>query len=175
VYAFYRFAQSPSLGRIILVGLSGGLALASKHTAILLFPILLTLCLTEIFRSTKPAGQQAQETRGQCARRFAGTFVLASVIAIAILWAFYGFRYAARPAPLQLNPPFAEFVNQLQSRSDVWLLSTVGRLRLLPESYLFGLADVGYMSYAYTSFLFGKIYRTASGSTSLPRLLLNPA
>ncbi|HEY2119413.1 MAG TPA: glycosyltransferase family 39 protein [Candidatus Acidoferrum sp.] len=158
VYAFYRYAKSPSLGRCVLVGLCGGLALASKHTAILLFPILLILCITEIFRETQSSGQQAEETRGQRARRFAGTFVLASVIAIAILWAFYGFRYAARPAPLQLNPPFAEFVNQLQSRSDVWLLSTVGRLHLLPESYLFGLADVRYMSYAYTSFLFGKIY-----------------
>ena len=43
-------------------------------------------------------------------------------------------------------------------RSDIWLLSNVGPLHLLPESYLFGLTDVRYMSYAYTSFLFGKIY-----------------
>ena len=34
----------------------------------------------------------------------------------------------------------------------------MARFHLLPESYLFGLADVRHMSYAYTSFLFGRIY-----------------
>ena len=61
VYAFYRYAQSPSLGRGALVGLCGGLALASKHTAILLFPILLILCIAEIFRKTQSNGWQLKK------------------------------------------------------------------------------------------------------------------
>ena len=158
VYAFHRYVKAPSFGRSILVGLSGGLALASKHTAILLLPILLIISLAEIFRTQRSADPPSGETTGQRAKRIAGAFLLASVLAVAVLWAFYGFRYNARPAPLQLNPPYEEFVNRLQSRSDIWLLSTIGRLHLLPESYLFGLTDVRYMSYAYTSFLFGKIY-----------------
>ncbi|HMD43282.1 MAG TPA: glycosyltransferase family 39 protein [Candidatus Acidoferrum sp.] len=158
VYAFYRYLKRPSLGRILLVGLSGGLALASKHTAILLLPILLILALTEIFRQTQLTGQLAEENRGQRVWRLTRAILLAATLAVAILWGFYGYRYAARPAPLQLNPSFGEFVSQLQSPSDAKLLSRAGHFHLLPESYLFGLADVRYMSYAYTSFLFGKIY-----------------
>ncbi len=38
IYAFYRYAKSPSNIRLLLVGLAVGLALASKHSSVLLFP-----------------------------------------------------------------------------------------------------------------------------------------
>ena len=43
VYAFYRYVKVPSAWRLIVTGLATGLALAAKHTGILLFPMLLLL------------------------------------------------------------------------------------------------------------------------------------
>jgi hypothetical protein len=75
-----------------------------------------------------------------------------------MLWSFYGFRYELRANHLAMNPPYAQFVKSLSRPNDAWLLSTVGRFHLLPESYLYGLADVRNMSDFYTSYAFGKIY-----------------
>ena len=38
IYAFYRYVKVPSVWRLVVAGLATGLALASKHTAILVFP-----------------------------------------------------------------------------------------------------------------------------------------
>jgi hypothetical protein len=57
-----------------------------------------------------------------------------------------------------MNPPYAQFVKSLSRPNEAWLLSTVGRFHLLPESYLYELADVRNMSDFYTSYAFGKIY-----------------
>jgi hypothetical protein len=160
VYAFYRYVKAPSAWRLVVVGIAAGLALASKHTGILVFPMLFLLALTEIvFRNNRvQEALPAATTRGQRTLRLGLALVLVSFISIGILWAFYGFRYQAREDHLQINPPYAEFVQQLSRPRDVRLLSTVGRLHLLPESYLYGLADVRIMSDFYTSYIFGKTY-----------------
>src|SRR5208283_4355500 len=49
IYAFYRYVKSPSLLRLVLTGLAAGCALASKHTAILLFPMLFLLAVCELW------------------------------------------------------------------------------------------------------------------------------
>ena len=38
VYAFYRYVKAPSIWRLIVVGISTGIALAAKHTGALVFP-----------------------------------------------------------------------------------------------------------------------------------------
>ena len=43
IYCFYRYARQPSLIRLLLTGLAAGLTLASKHSGILLVPMLLAL------------------------------------------------------------------------------------------------------------------------------------
>ena len=80
------------------------------------------------------------------------------LIAIAILWAFYGFRYQAREAGLQLNPPMSDYLGQLSRPREAHILAAVAHLHLFPESYIYGLADVRVMSDFYTSFIFGKVY-----------------
>jgi len=57
-----------------------------------------------------------------------------------------------------MSPRYAQFVKSLSRPTEAWLLSTVGRFHLLPESYLYGLADVRNVSDFYTSYAFGKIY-----------------
>jgi dolichyl-phosphate-mannose--protein O-mannosyl transferase len=54
VYAFYRYVKIPTAARLVVVGLSTGFALASKHTGILVFPMLFLLALTDLLRKTRP-------------------------------------------------------------------------------------------------------------------------
>lgn len=151
VYAFYRYLKAPSTVRLLLVGLAVGLALTAKHTGILVCPMICMLALIELIR----------RGRTNVAKNF-GQLTLALVViaavAITVLWASYGFRYAARPAGLQMNPPLAEFLQNLSRPHDIQLLSTVARFHLLPESYIYGLADVRIMSDFYSSFLLGRTY-----------------
>jgi hypothetical protein len=156
IYAFYRYVRSPTIGRLIVVGVATGLALASKHTGILVVPMLLLLSLTELLRKTEAVPES--ESAWKRAQRLAVAFVGINAIALATLWAFYEFRYAARGEGLTLNPPLAESIHHLSRPREVRLLETVARYHLLPESYIYGLADVRVMSDFYTSYLFGRIY-----------------
>ncbi|HEX7332118.1 MAG TPA: glycosyltransferase family 39 protein [Pyrinomonadaceae bacterium] len=45
VYLFYRFVKSPSALRLFMVGAAVGLALAAKHTGVLILPTLFVLAL----------------------------------------------------------------------------------------------------------------------------------
>jgi hypothetical protein len=159
IYALYRYVKVPSIWRLVIVGLAAGLALASKHTAILVFPMLLLLALCEVARrQNKTQTGIAALPRGKRALRLAWALVAVSALAITLLWGSYGFRYGARASGWQLNPPLAEFVHNLSRPHEVRLLETVARWRLLPESYIYGLADVRIMSDFYASYLFGKVY-----------------
>jgi hypothetical protein len=152
VYAFYRYVKIPFLWRLVVVGIATGLALAAKHTAILVFPMLVMLAISEIIRGS------AEASRGKQIKRFALALVVIGAISVTVLWAFYGFRYTARPDGLQLNPPMAEFLQGLSRPSEAHLLRAVAHWHLLPESYIYGLADVRIMSDFYTSYIFGTTY-----------------
>jgi 4-amino-4-deoxy-L-arabinose transferase-like glycosyltransferase len=158
IYAFYRYVKSPSTTRLALVGIAAGFALAAKHTGVIVLPMLVLLAFCEwvaglVGRDRKPAAALGRE-----AARLAVSLAVATAIAVAVLWAFYAFRYEARPAGWGMNPPLSEFVKQLPKAREARLLSTIASWRLLPESYLFGLADVRFMDSIYTSYLFGKVY-----------------
>jgi hypothetical protein len=155
VYAFYRYVRAPSWPRIALVGLVAGLALATKHTGILALPILALVALAEWLCGRGEAQEVPFRT---CGLRLAGALALVGVLAVLVLWASYGFRYAARPDGLALNPPAAQILTQVPKPYQGALLTTLARWRVLPESYLCGLADVLVMEAYYRSYLFGKAY-----------------
>ncbi len=150
IYCFYRYARQPSVIRLLLTGLAAGLALASKHSGILLAPMLLALTLVEI----------ACTERGR-RRRIAGVLFggLAAgvIIAVVTLWAFYGFRYAARPAGLVMNPTLTEYAAPLKGINS-WVIGHLANWRLLPESYLVGMTDIHYATQQYAIFLLGHDY-----------------
>jgi 4-amino-4-deoxy-L-arabinose transferase-like glycosyltransferase len=156
VYCFYRFVKHPSIARLLLVGLAAGLTLATKHTGILVFPILLVLALCEWLLNRKAEPSRMPRHLGPA--RQVLSLAAITVVSLTVLWGFYGFRYAARPAELQLNPSSAEYIGQLSRPREVKLLSAVSRYHLLPESYIYGLADVRVMDDFYSSFLLGKTY-----------------
>jgi Dolichyl-phosphate-mannose-protein mannosyltransferase len=160
VYAFYRYVKAPSVWRLALVGIATGLALASKHTGILVLPILAMLAVVEVALDPGrgPDTDGGGGGLGTRSLRMAGRLAVVCAIGVVILWAFYGFRYAARPPGLALNPPLAEFVQQAPKPLERSVVEGIARWHVLPESYLYGLADVLFMDSIYTSFLFGTVY-----------------
>jgi len=150
IYCFYRYARQPSVIRMLLTGLAAGLTLSAKHSGILLAPMLLGLALVEI----------ACAERGR-RKRMAGTlfggFAAIVVLALVVLWAFYGFRYAARPAGLAMNPTLSEYAAPLKGINS-WVIGHAAHWRLLPESYLMGMTDIHYAAQAYAIFLLGHDY-----------------
>lgn len=150
IYAFYRYVMRPSLARLIVAGIAAGLLAATKHSGILFIPMVLPVLVYEVVRAQK--GQ-----RLRLAVRLCGAFAVVVVIAGAVLWAFYGLRYAARPAGLTLNPTFASYTERLHPL-DRGGLRFMARFHLLPESYLMGLADVKHMAESYPTYIFGKVH-----------------
>jgi len=157
VYAFYRYVKVPSWQRLALVGVALGLALAIKHSAVLLFPILLLLAIGEVVRGRRASGKDSEvmESLGKQALRFFLSLAAITAISLAILWAFYGFRYQARPDGLALTPPFAAYTQGLKP-AERWVIDTTAQFHLLPESYLYGMADV--LMTSYSSYVLGKTY-----------------
>jgi len=154
VYLFYRFVKSPSALRLIATGAAVGLALAVKHTGLLVLPILFLLALCEILLHVFAADRK---NIGRHALKIFGSLVLITLIGWVVLWSCYRFRYDARPDGLQMNPPLAEYVKGLEPY-QAWPISTMARIRILPESYLYGLVDVKLTANYYTSYVLGKVY-----------------
>ena len=163
VYAFYRYVKRPSVPRLVVCGIVTGLALAAKHSALVILPILVILAATEVARSrTRPAaevpGLDKLGTRGRQSLRLLGALAAIAAISVAVLWAFYGFRYAARPGNLQIVPPTAVYLQSLH-HSEAALIRFFERHRLFPESYLYGLTDVAIISRdGRPTFLLGRLY-----------------
>jgi tetratricopeptide (TPR) repeat protein len=150
IFAFYRWATRPTLGRLLLAGLAAGLLAATKHSGILIAPMLLPVIVYEIFRAER--GTRLRETLRLCFG-----FVAMVVIAIPVLWSFYGFRYAARPAGLTLGTSLADYAAPL-GHFDSSVVMAVAHIHLLPESYLMGLVDVKRMAEFYPTFIFGTVH-----------------
>src|SRR6202161_1253135 len=150
IYCFYRYARQPSVIRLLLAGLAAGLTLSAKHSGILLAPMLLGLTLVEI-ACAEPG------RRKRVAGTLVGGIAAIVIVAVVVLWAFYGFRYAARPAGLALNPTLSEYAAPLTGINS-WVIGHVTYWRLLPESYLMGMTDIHYAAQQYPIFLLGHDY-----------------
>jgi len=147
-WCFYRYVKHPTAKRLVVTGVVVGLLLATKHSGVMLAPILALLIAREIAAAEK--GTRARE-----ALRLAGAFCAIFLIGVLVLWSFYGFRYAARPAGLKMSTTLGDYVAPLGTHVS-WTINLVGRLHLLPESYLIGLVDVGRMALFYPTFVFGR-------------------
>jgi hypothetical protein len=150
IYCFYRYARQPSVIGLLLTGLAAGLTLASKHSGILLAPMLLGLALVEIAYAER-------ERRKRMATTLLGGLAAIVVLAVGVLWAFYGFRYAARPAGLVMNPTLSQYAAPLTGLNS-WVIGHLANWRLLPESYLMGITDIHYAAQQYAIFLLGHDY-----------------
>ena len=155
VYAFYRYVKRPSTRGVMLVGLAAGLALATKHSAILTFPILLVLAAAELWR--RRSAQASQGNSGPGVAKLASALVVSALIAGVVLWAAYGFRLHPQRG-ISAEQRVIEYAQGLHSPVQGTLITQAARWHLLPESYLYGLADVGYVVGFSHSYIFGHVY-----------------
>jgi 4-amino-4-deoxy-L-arabinose transferase-like glycosyltransferase len=156
VYAFYRYVRAPSMLRLLLVGLCSGLALAAKHNGMFLFPILILLSICECARMI--AEDRVKNTHvWKRPARLLTALVCISVLVVGVLWSFYGFRYSARPHGMFLKPQMSALTDQLRP-AEARAITAMVKWKLLPESYLFGAADVLTVGEHYHSYLLGRIY-----------------
>jgi 4-amino-4-deoxy-L-arabinose transferase-like glycosyltransferase len=149
-WCFYRYLKQPTWTRLLGAAIVAGLLLSTKHSGILLAPMLLLLIAREIATAQKG-------TRARIALRLAGAFSVITVLGVLVLWSFYGFRYAARPPGLKMSTTLAAFVAPLGPAVSS-IMNGIGRLRLLPESYLIGMVDVARMGRSYPVYIFGQNY-----------------
>ncbi len=153
VYALYRFRVRPSLGRLAVVGVASGVALAVKHSAVLLLPIALVLLAFELVRPP------ARETRARVVRLYAAAFAAAIAIGLPILWATYHFRFLAHPGS-GMQPGLDAYMSTLHG-IEPRVYHFLARWHLLPESYLYGMIDIRVQSIAGQSFptyIFGQVH-----------------
>ena len=150
IYAFYRYVKRPTLPRLLMAGVVAGLLLAAKHSGILIVPTLVLLIGWEIAFATK--GERAR-----VALRLSGAFAAIIAIGVLVLWSYYGFRYAARPAGLQLIPSLSDYSQSLTpfQKGSIWWMA---HLHLLPESYLFGMVDIRVFGKGFSTYILGNWY-----------------
>ena len=158
VWAFYRYVKKPTAGRLALTGLAAGLGLATKHSAILIFPILFVLAVCEVVRGrvdAEPA--ESNESRARQAMRLLGAIAVIGVLSVAILWSFYGFHFHPR-AGVDAGARVVEYAGRLKNPVQAKMIQAAARWHLLPQSYLYGLADVGFTAEYSHSYLLGTVY-----------------
>ena len=155
VYAFYRFTKRPSILRMLLVGVAVGLAMTAKFTGVLIVPILALIAAAELWRS--PTGNAPSTARASI-RQMLVTLCVASAFGFVSIWAIYGFRYQARPAGLELNPATAAYLQELSSPVTRSAMTFAAQHHLLPEAYLYGLADTKISASEDPCYFFGRMY-----------------
>ena len=156
-YAYYRVVKRPTAARMIWLGVAVGMALTAKFTGIFIVPILMLISLLELYRR-----RGEKETGAATGRQMVVALVAASAIGYGCIWAIYRFRYAARPDGLQLDPLMSAYLQQLASPLSRGALGWVAQHHLLPEAYIYGLADTKISATSLPSYLFGHLTKGAS-------------
>jgi len=149
VYAWYRYILRPAVWRLLLTGVVMGLAWAAKFTGLFLVPTLGLMVLVGWFegRSLRLAW-----------KRGVG-LAIAVCVAFAVLWSCYGFRYAARPDGMVQNPTLENYLQDYAHVANPKPLQMLARTHVLPEAYIWGLANTKLTQERDISYLFGTLRR----------------
>lgn len=160
VYAFYRYIKRPTLMRLALCSVAVGLALAAKQSGVFLYLILGVLAVAEVL--LRPGGTDADGSLAVSAKSKAAALVVplavTAVVSYIILWAFYGFHYAARPAGLPMAPTLDAYAGAIPNGVERAAVLFCARHHLLPEAYLFGWTDILQIPGVRVTYLLGKLY-----------------
>ena len=159
VFALYRYRKSGTRARFLTVGLAFGLMLGAKHSAVVFVPVLFALLIADVLIFRQDGNALPRQLLRQTAN-----FIVFFLIGWAMLWAFYGFRYSSIPQQTGGTISVADYIKENGRPEMVESFSAratdgINRLRLFPESYVLGMADVVAWG-SRNSFLFGVNYPT---------------
>src|SRR5271154_5608400 len=155
VYSFYRYIKKPTPARLGLCALATALAIVTKHSGILVLPVLFILALFEVFAESGPRPRRDRLLQLTLAL---GTILL---VTYGVLWAIYGFRFAARPGGLQIVPPLAAYAGGMTHTFQRSVILFAARHHILPEAYLYGWVDILLIPGVRPAFVLGRHF--ASG------------
>ncbi|MGE5053491.1 MAG: ArnT family glycosyltransferase [Acidobacteriota bacterium] len=154
VLALYLYFETRVGFYLILTGLATGVALAVKHSGVLLAPALLALAILDpVFASS------SEKNRTRRILENLAVLAIVGLIAVGVLWMTYGVRYSARPDGAETwgNQSVADSNSMLATR----IIPAMERAHLLPEAYLKGFQDilVDPEVMPRPAFLLGRVYR----------------
>ena len=172
VYAFYRYLQTPTRLRLALCAVACGLTVSTKHSGILILPTLFLLALFDIMLTRRALGAAPAEPSPTPGRtlRIASALAIITLFSYVALWGIYGFRFAARPAGLEMAPSLAIYSTGLTPFTHA-LISFLAQHHLFPEAYLYGWVDVLLIPTRVGSFILGRFYTHGQWSY-LPAIFL---
>jgi 4-amino-4-deoxy-L-arabinose transferase-like glycosyltransferase len=153
-WLFWRHLEKRDVPSGLLAALASGLTLVAKFNGLLLAPIYALLIVADAWLRAGP-------TTTARVRRAAANFALATLQAaagIAIIWAFFNFRFSARgpgtPELLRFSWTWEEMLPALGLKRIV--VETALRWHLMPEAWLYGLTNVLAGETARPSFFAGE-------------------
>ena len=163
-HATYRLGRHLSPWTVVYLGVSLGLALSAKFSALLLLPVTAMLLLWRTLDATPLAASFGRRARvfGSPAQKsgvVVATYVLVIGLALCVVWGVYGFRYAASAEPgLHLNAVDAailrDYLRQHPALDQV--MQQVKAHHWLPETYLDGFAYLAARSGERSAYLLGE-------------------
>jgi hypothetical protein len=103
--AFARWLDQPSNRSTLVLGGALGLALLSKFTTLLFFPA----AAAAMFLCQAMIGRHAPANETASAKKLIGQFVLAGIIAVAVVWGGYGFSVGRLRDEASLQGPQPSF------------------------------------------------------------------
>jgi hypothetical protein len=159
VYSFYRYVKRPSLSRLALCAATTGCTVVAKHSGVLIFPTLFLLALVSLLIAPRqlPSGVTVVEPDSRHRfRRLASALAAIILISYVFLWTIYGFRYVARPGPLQMIPTLSIFSGSLNSPLEQSVINFLAHHHLFPEAYLYGWVDILRIPDSRTTFILGR-------------------
>jgi 4-amino-4-deoxy-L-arabinose transferase-like glycosyltransferase len=147
--ALAHYAAAPSALRVVGVGLALGLALSAKYSALFLLPVIFVV-LVASHRSRRPAAAARKPRAGLLAWtviRAAALTALLALLALGIVWMFYGFSRIPPftrtwPEPGSVSPALAGLVD-------------AGRTTALPAPIKGLIVQVAHASTGQDAFLMG--------------------
>jgi hypothetical protein len=147
-----------TLTRVAAAGLALGAALAAKFSALILLPVLVVLAAIVAARREplvlEVGPRRALDGVGSRARALGLVLVAMGALALAVLWAAYGFRFAATA-----DPAFESSIPWERLRPDAPAVAratdAARAAHLLPEPYLWGFVRFFKHQQARPSFLLG--------------------
>jgi hypothetical protein len=134
VFAFYLWTRRRSQPLLVLTGVFTGMALLTKHSAVLLPP---TLCLLAVSEAWLEKSNQSEAVRRMV--RNLGAVAAISVIAAVTIWCGFGMRYAGHGRRAS-DTVSSDQLAKMRS-PDVRIVKAMRAAHLLPQAYLDGLID----------------------------------
>ena len=159
-FAFWRHVNRPDLRTFALSSIVFGLACVAKFSAVMLLPMMLVMFAVRASVTTPVPGiwSGGNNSWFQRITNLTGWWAGHGLVAIIVIWVFYGFRYSMMSPDLPAGTMPLAWANILSAQPD-WepLIFTLRNIKILPEAFLYGFSYVLAFSLARGAFLDGRL------------------